>query len=419
LPYKDVIDYSKFCISINVKDLSNLEKILLSIDETKYNRMIEEGRLHCHFFKLEYMCQYILYNRTTSVYSNAKSINDSINDVKISLCIPTMNRFDDFLDKYLDKYIQYLNSGIIDEIVICDENGDDFYKIYMKYGHFISNNPNKIKVFKNEQILGVFFNKMKVCSLANNKYIALIDSDNFADETYFKIAKEYIMNNELPEHFVLAPSFARPMFNFKTSIGCIKKNNMSDFLDRNMFQICLNSGNYILSNNLHSKIQYDIEFIPKVISCDVIYFNLLCFQQLENFEMHIVEGMEYNHVIHAGSTQTNNCHIGDYYLINVITPLYYQLSPKKIMPIHEMPIHEKLKQPFYSLGNKLIDYFFKMGIAFASGNNFQYDLPYYLNTKDNIFILQNLPNAITVNNDLRNIFKNIKNNSFFLISIWL
>ena len=412
LPYKDVIDYSKFCISIHSNDLPNLETLLLSIDETKYNRMIEEGRLHSHFFKLEYMCQYILYNRTTSVYSNAESINDSINDVKISLCIPTMNRFDDFLGGYLDKYIEYLNSEIIDEIVICDENGDDFYKIYMKYGHFINNNPNKIKVFKNEHIQGVFFNKMKVCSLANHKYIALIDSDNFADETYFKTAKEYIMNNKLPEHFILAPSFAKPLFDFTSSIGCINKNIMNDFLDRNMFHICLNCGNYILSNNIHSNIQYDIELLPKVISCDVIYFNLLCFLQLENFEMHIIKGMEYNHVIHAGSTQTNNCHVGDYYLNNIIIPAYYQLSPKKILsmptPIHEIPIYEKLKQPFYSLGNKLIDYFFKLGFAFANGNDFKYNLPQYLNNKDQIFILQNLPNSININNDFKNSFKHVK-----------
>jgi hypothetical protein len=404
LPYKDVIDYSKFCISIHKNDLPNLETLLLSIDETKYNRMVEEGKIHSHFFTLEYMCQYILYNRTALGDSTSDSINGNKTqiDIKISLCIPTMNRFDDFLGGYLDKYIDYLNSGIIDEIVICDENGDDFYKIYMKYGCFISNNPNKIRVVKNDEILGVFLNKKKVCSLARNKYIALIDSDNFADENYFKTATEYIINNELPENFVLAPSFAKPLFDFTTSIGTINKNNMNDFLDRHMFHIFLNTGNYILSNNLHSNIQYDVELLPKISSCDVIYLNLLCFQQLENFEMHIVEGMEYSHVIHRGSTQLNNCHIGDYYLNSIIIPAYYQLSPKKIMPISE-----KLKQPFYSLGNKLIDYFAKMGFAFSCGNNFQYDLPYYLNTKDNIFILQNLPYSITLNNEFRDKFKNI------------
>ena len=410
LPYKDVIDYSKFCISIHSNDLPNLETMLLSIDETKYNRMVEEGRLHSHFFKLEYMCQYILYNRITPhSTNNVASINASKNtqiDVNISLCIPTMNRFDVFLNVYLDKYIEYLNSEIIDEIVICDENGDDFYKIYMKYGHFISSNPNKIKVVKNDEILGVFLNKKKVCSMASNKYIALIDSDNFADETYFKTAKEYIINNELPENFILAPSFAKPLFDFTSFIrkGDIKP-YLKEYLQNNLlFKICFNAGNYILSNNIHSKIKYDVELLPKVTSCDVIYFNLLCFQQLEDFEMHIVEGMEYNHVIHSGSTQTNNCHVGYYYLDNVIIPAYYHLSNTTV----ERSIYDKLKQqPFYSFGNKLIDYFAKMGFAFASGKDFQYELPFYLDNKDGIFILQNLPNSISINNELRKCFKNI------------
>ena len=47
----------------------------------------------------------------------------------LSLCIPTMNRFDSFLRVYLQSYLQYLKEGIINEIVICDETGDDYQKI--------------------------------------------------------------------------------------------------------------------------------------------------------------------------------------------------------------------------------------------------------------------------------------------------
>ena len=59
LPYKDIIDYSKFCISINIKDINNLENILDNIDETKYNLMISEYNKHKHFFELQFMCNYI------------------------------------------------------------------------------------------------------------------------------------------------------------------------------------------------------------------------------------------------------------------------------------------------------------------------------------------------------------------------
>ena len=52
--------------------------------------------------------------------------------VKISLCIPTKDRFDNFLNNNLSKYINYLNDGLIDEIIICDENGNDYNNIQLK-----------------------------------------------------------------------------------------------------------------------------------------------------------------------------------------------------------------------------------------------------------------------------------------------
>lgn len=43
-----------------------------------------------------------------------------------SLCIPTMERFDTFLKVNLLKYLDDKN---IDEIIICDETGNDIDKI--------------------------------------------------------------------------------------------------------------------------------------------------------------------------------------------------------------------------------------------------------------------------------------------------
>ena len=59
LPYKDIIDYSKICISINIGDIEKLEDILLNIDEIKYNEMIENYRNIKHWFELDFMCKYI------------------------------------------------------------------------------------------------------------------------------------------------------------------------------------------------------------------------------------------------------------------------------------------------------------------------------------------------------------------------
>jgi hypothetical protein len=60
LPYKNEIDYSLFSISININDIKSLKTILLSIDETKYNQMLDEYKKVSHLFTLEGMTNWII-----------------------------------------------------------------------------------------------------------------------------------------------------------------------------------------------------------------------------------------------------------------------------------------------------------------------------------------------------------------------
>ena len=60
LPYKDVIDYEKLCISINIKDINTLEEKLLKIDEIKYNEMLNYYNEKKFFFNLNGMSNYIV-----------------------------------------------------------------------------------------------------------------------------------------------------------------------------------------------------------------------------------------------------------------------------------------------------------------------------------------------------------------------
>jgi len=59
LPYKDVIDYSKICVSIHINDINKLENILLNIDESTYNNMIHNYETIKHMFEYNFMCEYI------------------------------------------------------------------------------------------------------------------------------------------------------------------------------------------------------------------------------------------------------------------------------------------------------------------------------------------------------------------------
>lgn len=60
LPYKDVLDYSKICISINSSKIADLEGILLAITEEKYKEMFIEYEKVKYLFELEGMSEYIV-----------------------------------------------------------------------------------------------------------------------------------------------------------------------------------------------------------------------------------------------------------------------------------------------------------------------------------------------------------------------
>jgi hypothetical protein len=242
----------------------------------------------------------------------------------ISLCIPTMNRFDSFLRTYLQSYLQYLKEGIIDEIVICDETGDDYQKILDTYGTVVN-----FRVFKNDSILGVFKNKLKVASLASSNYIALIDSDNFCDANYFNTVKKYISEKEymFSSSVILAPSFAKPNFSYKQFENAIvTKSNFKDFYYAGNFETLLNTGNFVLNKKIVDNIRYDESVMFVITAADVLYFNLLAYLQFEDIQLHVVENLEYDHVVHGGSIYTNTIHNCRTFIDSVITPALRQLA---------------------------------------------------------------------------------------------
>jgi len=229
-----------------------------------------------------------------------------------SLCIPTMDRFDKFLSKYL---VQYLNNEYVNEIVITDENGNDIEKIKSAFP-----NNEKLVLIKNKKQFGPFLNKLKACSFAKNEWIVLMDSDNFAYKDYFVVAQKYI-EEKIGEqkNIILAPCKARPNFDYSHLSGFIYKKgdfNKNTKLEKQLIQkhnspstTLMNTGNYVINkyliNNLN--LQNEKDNIPKSSACDVIYFNTLLFEQLD-LNIHVVPNLEYDHVVHNGSIyiQTQN-----------------------------------------------------------------------------------------------------------------
>ena len=60
LPYKEILDYSKFSVSIKDNDISKTNDILKSISTEKYLSMLDELKKVRHYFSLEGMSEYIV-----------------------------------------------------------------------------------------------------------------------------------------------------------------------------------------------------------------------------------------------------------------------------------------------------------------------------------------------------------------------
>ena len=228
-----------------------------------------------------------------------------------SLCIATMDRFDEFLSKNLPKYLE---NGLITEIVISDENGKDVAKIRDAFG---VNHP-KLRLYQNETQLGPLLNKLRACSYATNEWIVLMDSDNFADTDYFLTAKAYIQTHigGDQKNVILAPSDASsdnkwPNLNFSHLSGFVykrgtfaeNKKKEYDIKQSNLGSTILaNTGNYVINKWLIDNVDLtqELQNIELSPTCDVIYFNTLLFEQLD-LQLFVVPNMKYEHAVHDNS----------------------------------------------------------------------------------------------------------------------
>jgi len=218
--------------------------------------------------------------------------------MNISLCIPTMDRWD-FLKVSIPKY---LDNPYINEIVICDENGNDVKNINNTF------TSDKIRTHINDEVLGAFFNKQKVVSLAKNDIICLMDSDNFAPLSYFESFKGYINTRGLKENTIYMPSRTIPQpnhrgFDYRNFINLdINMKNINHVVNQN--RALVNTGNYIFSKTHFEKAKLTDENVHLGKTClalDVLLQNYLFFKRCPDTQMVVVPGMEYDHIVHPGS----------------------------------------------------------------------------------------------------------------------
>ena len=214
---------------------------------------------------------------------------------KISICIPTYQRFEMLFEAFAKVY----DDPRVDEIVIVDDTSelDIFEKIRER-----SFAMEKIKLYRNANNRDCYLNKYTSLSFAQNDWCILLDSDNIIDVDYLDKIFGF---DEWDEKTSYMPSFAKPLFNYSALSGyTLCKENMYEMIRLHMADTMLNCCNYFVNRHEYMKVwQPDIN--PH--TADSILQNYNWF--MAGNKMLVVPGLEYFHRVHPGSHYQNNNHL--------------------------------------------------------------------------------------------------------------
>lgn len=207
--------------------------------------------------------------------------------VMLSLCITTYNRF----ELLVESFIQVIDDARITEIVIGDDGSDN--STYEKIISFCKEYP-KIKLFRNEQNVGMGENKKRVIEAASNDWCILFDSDNILESSYIDA---YINQHRYPD-VIAVPEFAVPQFDYRQfSKWLISKNNIKYcFGMASMFECLLNTCNYVVNKSHYLQVYQPN---AEMKGTDTIWFNYLWLRSGRSF--FVVPEMQYFHRDHADS----------------------------------------------------------------------------------------------------------------------
>jgi hypothetical protein len=111
-----------------------------------------------------------------------------------------------------------------------------------------------------------------------------------------------IFEQEWAKDMILAPDWAKPTFNYtEYSDLIISKDNLKKYIDKPMFETCLNCMNYFVNKNTYCDV-WDATTDP--VTSDSLFQNYNWL--MSDKYIHIVHGLRYNHLVHNQSHYINN-----------------------------------------------------------------------------------------------------------------
>ena len=225
--------------------------------------------------------------------------------MKLTLAITNFNRS----DMVMEVFEKVHDHPLIDEIVIVDDCSefDKYNELYrlIYFGDYKAKHKDldswKIKLFRNENNLGMSRNKREAVSKAKNEWVALIDSDNILYPEYLDAVEKEL---KYGKGIIWCPDFAEPEHDFRIMAGHFyDKQNAKLSLENREFRVFLNTCNYVVNRDEYLKVyKYD----ETIKESDTIYFNTLWLEAGNAF--YVVPGMKYHHRKHSGSGWLNGDH---------------------------------------------------------------------------------------------------------------
>ena len=163
---------------------------------------------------------------------------------QLSICIPTWNR----VDMTLNAFAKVYDDKRVKSIIIVDDASD--LHIYNELKEK-TKDMKKVRLFRNLTNRDCYANKYVAVSLSLTDYCIILDSDNQIDTDYL----DKIFEQEWHEDVVLAPDWAMPMFNYTDYSGLIvTKDNVTEYIDKPMFETCLNCMNYFVNKHTYCEV---------------------------------------------------------------------------------------------------------------------------------------------------------------------
>lgn len=155
---------------------------------------------------------------------------------KIGISIPTWCRY----EQTIASFEKVLHDERVESVTIVDDASTD--QSYGKLVHYFAKEP-KVKLYRNLHNIDCYFNKKEAVWHSNQKWVALIDSDNVIDTSYLDAL--YAIP-EWDSNTIYQPVRPFPHFDFTKWEGLtITRQNVADYVDTHLMT-SLNACNHFV-----------------------------------------------------------------------------------------------------------------------------------------------------------------------------